>query len=85
MQKDEQLTASIEELGESNRRFREMLENLELISITLDRRGTVTFCNDFLLRLTGWKRVEVIGQVWFDRFLPDSTGAVNQLCWAAPM
>jgi len=78
MHTDEQLKGSLAEIGESNRRFREMLENLELISITLDRNGRVTFCNDFLLRLTGWKRAEVIGQPWFDRFLPDSTAAMKQ-------
>ncbi len=47
-------------LNESNRRFREMLENVELIAMTLDKTGAVTFCNDFLLRLTGWKREEVM-------------------------
>jgi PAS domain S-box-containing protein len=65
-------------LKESNRRFHEMLENLELIAMTLDKNGTVTFCNDFLLRLTGWKREEVIGQSWFDKFLPASAAAVKQ-------
>ncbi|HXC02130.1 MAG TPA: response regulator [Opitutaceae bacterium] len=66
-------------LQESNRRFHEMLENLELIAMTLDKKGTVTFCNDFLLRLAGWKREEVIGKSWFDKFLPDSAAAVKQL------
>src|ERR1700679_3678904 len=83
MHTDQQMKASLEELGESNRRFREMLEHLELISITLDQNGIITFCNDFLLRLTGWKRAEVIGQVWFDRFLLDSTTVANQLDSAA--
>jgi PAS domain S-box-containing protein len=85
MNTDEKLKRSLEELAESNRRFREILETLELISVTLDRNGIVTFCNDFLLRLTGWKRAEVIGAVWFDRFLPKSTGSVNQLGSAAAM
>ncbi|MDR3403517.1 MAG: PAS domain S-box protein [Chthoniobacter sp.] len=59
-----------EALRESERRFREMLENVELIAMTLDRRGTVTFCNDHLLKVTGWKREEVVGEDWFSKFLP---------------
>jgi len=62
-------------LRESERRFREMLENLEMIAMTLDKDGTVTFCNDYLLKVTGWRREEVIGSNWFSRFLPDNPQA----------
>jgi PAS domain S-box-containing protein len=57
-------------LKESNRRFQEMLENVSLIAVTLDMEGMVTFCNDYLLRLTGWTREEVIGRSWRECFLP---------------
>ena len=53
-------------LQESERRFRETLENVSLVAISLDVQGNVVFCNDFLLTLTGWKRDEVLGQNWFD-------------------
>lgn len=66
-------------LMESERRFREMLENVELISMTLDKNGYVSFCNDYLLRLTGWKRGEVIGADWFEKFIPDSHTEVRQM------
>jgi PAS domain S-box-containing protein len=66
-------------LKESNRRFDDMLANLGLIAMTLDSEGTVTFCNDFLLRLTGWKREEIIGHTWFDKFLPESAAEVKKL------
>jgi PAS domain S-box-containing protein len=59
-----------EELRESERRFRDMLENVDLIAFTLDISGCVTFCNDYLLRLTGWQRAEVVGRDWFHRFIP---------------
>jgi PAS domain S-box-containing protein len=59
-------------LKESNRRFHEMLENVELIAITLDKAGLVTFCNDYLLALTGWRRDEVVGGDWCEKFLPQS-------------
>jgi PAS domain S-box-containing protein len=67
------------ELKESERRFREMLENVELIAITLDKEGTVTFCNDYLLRVTGWKREEVIGADWFSNFIPDADVTVKKI------
>ncbi|GFO53298.1 hypothetical protein GMSM_03050 [Geomonas sp. Red276] len=59
-------------LKESERRFTEMLENLRLIAIMFDRNERVTFCNDYLLELTGWERSEVLGKNWFDMFYPDA-------------
>jgi len=59
-----------EELHETERRFRDMLDNLDLISVMLDQEGRVAYCNDYFLRLTGWSRDEVIGTSWFERFLP---------------
>lgn len=66
-------------LKESNRRFNEMLENVDLIAMTLDKKGRLTFCNDFLLGLTGWKREEVIGTDWFSTFLPDSAAPIREI------
>jgi PAS domain S-box-containing protein len=57
-------------LRESERRLREMLENVELIAMALDTTGTITFCNDFFLRITGWRREEVLGRNWFETFIP---------------
>ena len=65
-------------LRESDRRFREMLENVELIAMTLDVNGAVTFCNDYLLALTGWKRQEAIGADWFANFAPDRVGLTRE-------
>ncbi|HEY3897080.1 MAG TPA: PAS domain S-box protein [Chthoniobacter sp.] len=64
-------------LRESERRFREMLENVDLIAMTLDRDGTITFCNDHLLKLTGWRREEVIGGNWFSLFVPGNEELKN--------
>ncbi|HYN44952.1 MAG TPA: PAS domain S-box protein, partial [Candidatus Limnocylindrales bacterium] len=57
-------------LEESERRFRDTLENVKLLAVVLDIQGKITFCNDFLLKLTGWERNEVAGQNWFDTFVP---------------
>ena len=66
-------------LMESERRFREMLENVELIAISLDRNGVITFCNDYLLRLTGWRREEVVGRDWFANFVPHGYPEVKEI------
>ncbi|MBP1929919.1 PAS domain S-box-containing protein [Methanolinea mesophila] len=58
------------ELEESERRFRESLEQIPLISYQLDREGKITFCNEHFLELTGWTREEMTGENWFDLFIP---------------
>lgn len=58
------------ELKESERRFRHMLEEAPLVAITVDPQGKITFANDFLLNLTGWEKDEVIGEDWFNTFVP---------------
>ncbi len=62
-------------LEASERRFREVMETLNLIGLLLDTQGTITFCNDFLLNLTGWQRDDVIGKNWFDLFVPSDESA----------
>ncbi len=57
-------------LRESERRYSDMLSNIDLISISLDSEARITSCNDYLLRLTGWSREEVIGSDWFKMFIP---------------
>jgi len=57
-------------LRESERRFSEMLNNLDLISIMLDGDAHLIYCNDYFLRLTGWQREEVLGGDWFQLFVP---------------
>ncbi|HEX3124722.1 MAG TPA: PAS domain S-box protein, partial [Rhodanobacteraceae bacterium] len=59
-----------EELRESDRRFRDLLDNVELISVMLDLDGRITYCNDYFVQLTGWKREELLNQPWFDLFPP---------------
>ncbi len=58
-------------LQESERHFREMLENIQLIAVLLDLEGRVTYCNEFLLQIMGYTRDEVLGCDWFAQFVPD--------------
>jgi PAS domain S-box-containing protein len=55
---------------ESERRMREMLERVDLIAVMLDRTGHVTFCNDYLLKLSGWRYEDLIGRAWTAQFVP---------------
>jgi PAS domain S-box-containing protein len=50
--------------------FRSLLEGVDLLAFCLDREKRVTFCNDYLLSLTGYGREEVIGKDWFETFCP---------------
>jgi len=59
---------------ESEQRFRQLLENIQLVSVILDRDGTILFCNDYLLQLSGWSREEALGTNWFEMFLPADNG-----------
>ena len=36
----------------------------------LDREARIKYCNDCLLRVTGWRREDVIGRNWFELFVP---------------
>jgi len=49
--------------------FRKVLESLELLAISLDNKGNIIFCNEYVLKLTGWKREEVLGKNWFNIFI----------------
>lgn len=60
-------------LQESERQFRTLLENMQLVGVILDQHGDILLCNDYLLRLTGWQREEVLHRNWFDVFLPGET------------
>lgn len=75
----EKLKRAQAELRQSEHRFREMLDNLKLIAMTLDKKGNITFCNDYLLQLTGWKSGELIGANWFEKFIPDTNTALKKM------
>jgi PAS domain S-box-containing protein len=62
-----------QELRESERQISDMLGNVELVSMMLDRSARITYSNDYLLRLTGWRREDVIGKNWMELFVPPET------------
>src|SRR5208337_1164666 len=67
-------------LQASEKKFRDLLQNIQLVAVMLDRNGKITFCNDYLLRITGWTSEEVLNKNWFDLFVPeDVRDSVNSL------
>ncbi|MEO8359815.1 MAG: EAL domain-containing protein [Vicinamibacteria bacterium] len=57
-------------MRESERRLRDLIENVQLVSILLDARGDVTFANEYALELLGLNEEGVVGRNWFDLVLP---------------
>ncbi len=61
-----------EEAIEKEKRFRYVLENTHLLNLILNVDGTISFCNDYFLKITGFTRDEIIGKDWFDVLIPDN-------------
>ena len=57
-------------LRAAENRFREVLDDINLLAVTLDRGGRVVFANDHFLATMGRRRDEVVGQDWFGLFAP---------------
>ena len=60
---------------DSERRLRDLLENMELLAVLKDSQGLVEFANDSVLRLRGLSREDVLGRSWFDLFVPEEERA----------
>lgn len=68
-----------DELRESQRRFSDVLGNVQLLSVMVDKEARITYCNDYLLLLTHWRRDEVIGRSWFEHFSPSGSEDVHDV------
>jgi two-component system cell cycle sensor histidine kinase/response regulator CckA len=55
---------------ETERRYREILENVNLMAVMLNFDGTISFCNRFLAKQTGWLTSELEGRNWFATLIP---------------
>lgn len=54
---------------EYERRFRHVLESMELAAVNVDLDAHVRFCNDSFLSMTGWQRHEILHKEWISRFV----------------
>jgi PAS domain S-box-containing protein len=57
-------------LVESERRYADLLGNVDMISLMIDATGAVTHANDYLCKLAGRTKAEMLGANWFTGFVP---------------
>lgn len=55
--------------GEYERSFRNILESMELIAVTLDKDARITFCNPSFLHFSGYTLDEILHNNWFTKFV----------------
>lgn len=53
----------------TEKHYKYVLETINLAAITLNKKGQITFINQFLAQLLGYTRKELIGLNWPDNFL----------------
>ncbi|GEM_PF-1363130 len=63
-------------LKESERKYRELVQNANSIILRINKKGEITFCNDFGERLFGYPDGELVGKMAIDTIVPhtDSEG-----------
>jgi PAS domain S-box-containing protein/putative nucleotidyltransferase with HDIG domain len=60
-------------------RYQNLLDEATLLAIIINTEGKVTYCNDFFLSSTGWKRDEVLGTNFFQRFSANNNQKESKL------
>jgi PAS domain S-box-containing protein len=70
---------------EAEHRFRGILDHVQLVALMVDATGKVTFCNSFLLSLTGWTRDEIVGRDWFELVVPETDRRGDRLRFEAAL
>jgi PAS domain S-box-containing protein len=55
---------------EAEQRFSHVLENVAAAAGIFSSDECITYCNPYLLELTGWSKEEVIGRNWLEVFVP---------------
>jgi diguanylate cyclase (GGDEF)-like protein/PAS domain S-box-containing protein len=58
-----------DQLRECQRRLSDLLSNVELMALMLDRSAKIVYCNDYFLMVTGWRREEVLGENFIEFFV----------------
>jgi PAS domain S-box-containing protein len=56
------IAATDRAVRQSERRFRELLENVKLVGVMTDAKGTINFWNNHAAAVTGWSKEEAIGR-----------------------
>lgn len=59
-------------IKETKTRFQEALEGVNLMGISVETDGTVTMCNNYWQKVTGYTKEEIVGKNYFDLFVQES-------------
>ncbi len=59
----------------SESKYKLVLETIKLAALSVDKNGTITFCNHHLANLLGYDQSQIVGKNWTD-FIPSSEKAV---------
>jgi two-component system sensor histidine kinase/response regulator len=51
-------------------KYKLVLEAIKLAAVSLDNKGNIIFCNQYLANLLGYTQREILGMHWFDNFIP---------------
>jgi PAS domain S-box-containing protein len=71
----QQVSRRTRQLQQSEQRFRNLLEDIQLVAVNLDTEARIEFANKYFLGLTGWTSGEILGRVWHEMFTPDGLAA----------
>jgi PAS domain S-box-containing protein len=63
-----ELRARLHEATAAAGRLRDVLENVDLLAVTLDLDGRIVYCNQRLCEVSGWGREELVGRTWLEAF-----------------
>jgi PAS domain S-box-containing protein len=58
------------QISQREKKWRDLVYDVNLIVVGLNRMGHVEFINPYFLKLTGFREDEVIGKDWFEFFIP---------------
>jgi diguanylate cyclase (GGDEF)-like protein/PAS domain S-box-containing protein len=65
-----QVRNSAAALRENEQRYLDVLNFVRLIAIQVDRSARITFTNEFLLEVSGWRSDELQGKCWLEALFP---------------
>ena len=74
-----ELEKSREALGESEARYRELVERASTIILRMDREGRICFLNDYALRFFGCQLADVVGKSVIGTIVPETDSAGKNL------
>jgi PAS domain S-box-containing protein len=63
---------------EFNRRWRSVLDNIQMIVVEVDHNGNVEYINPFFEKISQFTPEEVIGKNWFSHFIPSDLSSLMQ-------